>query len=140
MTPHIRLWDAELGLIIRHPSGVIYTNQTRGNCCDQPEMEGVFVPIDAEQTWEKLSDYFTGTKYCGSGAMHGIDEEDAMFIESVLRDARVGVPLVVDRSRLEASHEAWVHVVIEGDGDSWSLISGFGPYPTDAVLTWPNSD
>lgn len=72
--------------------------------------------------------------------MRGIDEEDALFIEAALRGARVGTPITVDRSRLDASHEAWVHMTIGSDGDCWSLISGFGPYTVEAALTWPNSD
>ncbi|MGK3996973.1 DUF6210 family protein [Sorangium sp. So ce1024] len=139
MTALVRLHDAGLGIIIQHPSGVLYTNQTCGHCCLQPELEGVYVPFDAEESWLRLNAYFEGPRYGGTGAMHGLDDEDAAFIESVLRDGRVGVPLVVDRSRLKESHEAWVHVLIEGE-ESFSLASGFGPYPRRGVLTWPNSD
>ncbi|WP_437952075.1 DUF6210 family protein [Sorangium sp. So ce296] len=49
MTARIRLYDAGLGAIIQHPSGVLYTDQTCGVCCAQPEMEGVFVPFDAKR-------------------------------------------------------------------------------------------
>jgi hypothetical protein len=136
----IRLHDAGLGLIIEHPSGVFFTNQTRGVCCDHPEIEGVFVPLDAEASWLRLNAHFEGPKYRGTGAMHGLDEEDAVFIESVLRDGRIGVPVMVDRSRLDDSHEAWVHVLIEGETEPFPTISGFGPYPRRGVLTWPNSD
>lgn len=140
MTPRISLYGAGLGLIIEHPSGVLYTNQTCGHCCCRPEAEGVFVPFDAETSWERLCNYFEGPKYNGSGAMRGIDEEDALFIESVLRDARLGVPIAVDRERLEKSHEAWVFVFIQGETDYGPLGPGFGPYPKRAILTWPNSD
>ncbi|KYG09597.1 hypothetical protein BE21_16980 [Sorangium cellulosum] len=140
MTARIRLYDAGLGVILQHPSGVLYTNQTRGVCCAQPEMEGVFVPFDAEESWLRLNAYFVGPKYEGTGAMQGLDDEDATFIESVVRDARTGVPLIVDRSRLKESHEAWVHVLIEGEAEKIGVVSGFGPYPRRGVLTWPNSD
>ncbi|WP_438018262.1 DUF6210 family protein [Sorangium sp. So ce315] len=140
MTALVKLYDAGLGIIIQHPSGVLYTNQTCGHCCLHPEVEGVFVPFDAEESWLRLNAYFEGPRYGGTGAMHGLDDEDAAFIESVLRDGRVGVPLVVDRSRLKESHEAWVHVLIEGEVDPFPLVSGFGPYPRRGVLTWPNSD
>src|SRR5262245_38555719 len=106
MAALIRLFDAGMGLIIQHPSGVLYTRQTCGTCCDHPEVEGVFVPFDAEESWLRLSAHFEGPKYRGSGAMHGIDEEDATFIESVLREGRIDVPLVVDRSQFKDSHEA----------------------------------
>ncbi|WP_437599320.1 DUF6210 family protein [Sorangium sp. So ce590] len=140
MTALIRLYDAGLGLIIEHASGVLYTNQTCGVCCTHPELEGVFVPFDAEESRLQLDAHFEGPKYRGTGAMHGIDEEDAVFIESVLRDGRIEVPLVVDRSHLKKSHEAWVHVLIEAETAPFSTVSGFGPYPRRGVLTWPNSD
>ncbi|MDC3957625.1 hypothetical protein KEG38_27450 [Polyangium jinanense] len=140
MAALIRLYEAGLGVIIQHPSGVLYTNQTCGTCCDHPEVEGVFVPFDAEESWLRLNAHFEGSKYRGTGAMHGIDEEDATFIESILRDGRIGVPLVVDRSRLKDSHEAWVQVLIEGEVEPFPTASGFGPYPRRGVLTWPNSD
>lgn len=140
MAPLIRLFEAGLGIIIQHPSGVLYTNQTCGTCCDHPEVEGVFVPFDAEESWQRLSAHFEGPKYRGSGAMRGIDEDDAAFIESVMREGRIDVHLIVDRSRLEESHEAWVHVLIEGETEPFPLASGFGPYPRRGVLTWPNSD
>lgn len=140
MTALIRLYGAGLGLIIRHPTGARYTNQTCGACCAQPEMEGVFVPFDAEESWLRLNAYFEGPKYRGSGAMQGIDEEDADLIESVLRDGRLGVPLAVDRSRLKESHEAWVHVLILAEDGPIPTVAGFGPYPRPGVLTWPNSD
>jgi hypothetical protein len=105
-----------------------------------PEVEGVFVPFDAEESWLRLSAHFEGPKYRGSGAMRGLDDEDAIFIESVLREGRIDVPLVVDRSHLKDSHEAWVHVLIQGEAELLPLASGFGPYPRQGVLTWPNSD
>jgi hypothetical protein len=140
MAALIRLYDAGLGLVIEHASGVLYTNQTCGLCCDHPELEGVFVPFDAEATWSRLAAHFMGPKYGGTGAMHGIDEDDAVFIEAVLREGRLGVPLVVDRHRLRQSHEAWIHVLIEGEVEATSMIAGFGPYPRRGALTWPNSD
>ncbi len=133
----ITLYEAGLGLIVAHPSGVVYSNQTMGHFCMQPEIEGVFVPFDAEPTWEKLSAYFEGPKYAGTGAMKGLDREDAGFVDAVIRKALPDCSLVVDRSRLGDSHEAWVHVLIRADG---GLFEGFGPYPHPGVLTWPNSD
>jgi hypothetical protein len=104
----------------------------------QPEVEGVFVPFDAEDGWLALAAHFEGPKYMGSGAMRGLDREDADLIDRVLRDCHVA-GIVVDRTRLGDSHEAWVHVVIEGEADG-SSFTGFGPYPRAGILTWPNSD
>ena len=42
----VRLWQITgPGLIISHPSGVIYSNLTGGYACDHRELEGVFVPL-----------------------------------------------------------------------------------------------
>src|SRR5262249_23681700 len=71
--PLVRLYDAGIGIILEHPSGVIYSNQTMGNACNQPEVEGVFVPFDAEDAWQRLAAHFEGPKYRGSGAMLGLD-------------------------------------------------------------------
>jgi hypothetical protein len=106
----------------------------------QPEIEGVFVPLEAEQANDALVAWFTGPKYSGSGAMLGLDAEDADRIDEILRTLRpAGFAATVDRAQLRDSVEAWVHVVIH-DEVALSLFSGFGPYPRSAVLTWVNSD
>jgi hypothetical protein len=134
----VLLHDAGLGVIIECPNGVIFSNQTMGNSCWQAEMEGVFVPFDAEESWLRLNSYFEGPKYSGNGAMHGLDDQDADLIDAVVLDARIQGPVVVDRTRLKESHEAWVHVLLEGE--ERALFAGFGPFPRRGVLTWPNSD
>lgn len=58
-------------------------------------------------------------------------------VDRILRECRIA-GIVTDRARLVDSHEAWVHVVIEGEPD-WSPFTGFGPYPRFGILTWPNS-
>jgi hypothetical protein len=138
MKPLVCLYDAGLGLVFPWPSGVMYANQACGHACLQPEVEGVFVPFDAEESWARLSEYFEGPKYLGSGAMRGLDVEDADFIDRILRDLRQG-QVITDRVRLVESHEAWVHVIVEAEMDG-SLFTGLGPYPRPAILTWPNSD
>lgn len=140
MRPRILLYEARAGLIIPHPTGVVYQAQVCGHCCMQLDLEGAFVPLDAERFEDALDAWFTGPKYNGSGAMQGLDAEDADRIEEILRAWRpAGFPVTVDRAQLGESFEAWVHVVIHGDDDP-SLFSGFGPYPRPAVLTWKNSD
>jgi Family of unknown function (DUF6210) len=135
--PLIRLYYDGLGLILEHPCGVLYSNQTTGTCCEQPEVEGVFVPLDAEVQWQRLASHFEGPKYGGSGAMLGLDGADADLIDAVLRDQRMRAWWWT--ARPAESHEAWVHVIVTRENDL-TLSSGFGPYPRPAVLTWPNSD
>lgn len=134
----IRLYDAGLGLVIPTASGVVYSNQTCGNICMQPGAEGVFVPFENVSACDALIAHFEGPKYIGTGAMLGLDEADADFIDQVLTECRQA-KILTDRSRLAESHEAWVHVTIQAEFE-WSMFSGFGPYPLSAILTWPNSD
>ena len=46
--PLIRLYGSIVGVIVLRESGVLYSNQTGGNYCLQPEEEGVYIPIDDE--------------------------------------------------------------------------------------------
>ena len=141
--PLIQLWQSRsLGLIVRHPSGVRYTNQTGGYACLHPEIEGVYVPLaDAySEQVSRLAEHFV-TRW-GGHCYDGIDAETADFIEQVLRTSWVAENLQVDRTRLEDSHEAWIYVRVPGSADSGNPrlqpFSGF--LDAEGVLTWENSD
>ena len=151
--PVLRLYDSVgTGIIIAYPSGVRVSNQIGGTACLQPEMEGVFIPVRndclldgrvIESPEFALSQHFTGPKHRGAGALSGIDIEDADYIDGVLRAARLDRAILVDRSRLHESHEAWIHVVVSSDDDvdpDMGAFSGFHPYPRLGILTWCNSD
>jgi hypothetical protein len=156
MMPIIRLGldAAGLGLIIALPNGVVYSNQTGGTECLQPECEGIYIPIrnqteegaseggrnmELQSPEHELVEYFVRGAYEGSGATWGLNEDDAAFIESVLAKWDLGECLRVDRDRLGESHEAWVHVTVVGE-ESHQAFSGLGPYPRPGILTWKNSD
>ena len=151
MQPLIELWEGVgLGLIIEWPSGILYSNQTGGTACLHPEVEGVFIPLrnDCERDGDRLLspenellEYFEGPKHRGTGAIRGLDTDDAELITSVLAKWQLH-QLAVDRTRLGDSHEAWVYVVIEGElagGDGLPL-RGFPAHPLKGILTWSNSD
>ena len=151
--PRLKLYDAVgTGIILCCDSGVYYTNQTGGTFCLQPEVEGVYLPLRndyriPELTFESpeldLSAYFCGPKYRGTGAIYGLDEEDANFIDGILDKVRLSPSVRVDRRRLKDSHEAWVYVTILGNEASEpdsALFANFAPYPRQGVLTWANSD
>lgn len=151
MTPVIRLWDfVGVGLIVEHPSGVRYSNQTGGTGCHHPEVEGVLVPVANDVPLEdptvlspanELSEYFAGPTHGGAGATSGLDPRDADFIDDVLRRCGYGDVIRVDRQRLRESHEAWVRVNVMSEGALQPvLFEGFSPYPRAGVLTWPNTD
>ena len=151
--PVIKLYDSVgTGLIINYKSGIIFSNQTGGSTCNHPRTEGVFIPLrnDYEEPTKifispelELTKYFEGAKHGGSGATLGIDEEDANFIESVLKTVGLSSIICVNRAQLKDSHEAWIHVLISGDESNHtelSAFSNFHPYPRTGVLTWSNSD
>lgn len=133
----VTLWNLEgVAAIILEPSGTIYSNQTCGNTCLQPEAEGVLVPFNndpppaepAEALWCKLRGILEN--------VHALTDELADRVDAELAahpDTRIAT---VDRTRLDRSHEAWVFVDIDPEPEC--LLQGFGK--TRAILTWPNSD
>lgn len=123
-------WIGEAGIIF--PSYIVgpyrpepfevavYKTQTGGFACHNREIEGEFSPR-SDEIEDRLIEWFTGPKYNG-WCCEGIDEEDALFIESLLADKNYKV----DRSKLKDSEEAWV----------WMLLRDVTP----CVLVWTNSD
>jgi hypothetical protein len=140
--PFIELWNFKgLGLIIEHPTGVIYTNQTGGHSCKHPELEGAFYPLfdrpGSQQT--ELDHIFLSEKWRG-WCDSGIDAETADCIDIILASSLLTRHLKVDRDRLTESWEAWIHVMFEPKNkyDESPLYFGFSS--GKGVLTWENSD
>jgi hypothetical protein len=136
----ISLWEFRgVGVVIAHPSGVLYSNQAGGYLCSHPEMEGVFLPLAGQGSeWQTKLDrhFFYSEKYAGH-CYRGIDEETARFLDDLLASSPISRGITVDRTRLAESIEAWIHVTIASDaGDD--AIAGFGG--ATGVLTWENSD
>ncbi|MGI8654247.1 MAG: DUF6210 family protein [Pyrinomonadaceae bacterium] len=140
--PVIHLWLLDgIGLIISHPSGVSYSNQTGGYACLHPEMEGAFIPLIDEliNQQAKLLEYFTGSKWNGA-CFRGIDEETAGFIDEVLGSSLYTKRLKVNREKLADSHEAWIHITILTD-DKEDELKEFNGFSSDSgIVTWSNSD
>jgi len=135
-SPIVDLGEFEgLGLIIRWPSGVRYTNQTSGFACHHPETEGVFVPLSdgvGKPVLHSISQHF-------HGGWHPLEDSDAEILNRIL--AKHGLAFIeVDKTALATSYEAWVTVNISEDTDSrfGPRVTGFGK--TTGILTWPNSD
>jgi len=119
-----------LGLILKVPSGIFYTNQAGGYACEHPEIEGVFFPLPVKPGKAELSAltrHFEGT-------WNHITESDADLVDRVLRK-NGHEKIRVDRTKVDQSFEAWVHVQVEGGLDD---LIGFDT--CEAVLIWPNSD
>ncbi|MCA9882794.1 MAG: hypothetical protein H6670_00310 [Anaerolineaceae bacterium] len=167
--PLVILYDScGLGLIIKYPSGVLYSNQAGGYACMQPAEEGIYVPLsnDGFNLDQIFYKYFTGPKWMG-GCANGIDDETADFIDEQLKTYLPASIIRVDRDRMKDSYEAWVYVRIAIQPDerpaysitfegsftksdkrfnseaydidpSAYLFYGFGA--CEGVLTWFNSD
>lgn len=147
--PVIRIWDAVgLGVIISYPTGILIANQTGGTACLQSGTEGIYLPLcndydtDSGQLLSPataLAGYFQGDKYGGTGAVEGIDRDDADFISSILFKFGLQGFITVDSGKLQQSHEAWIHVIIDADKSNSGLLSNFTA-ELKGVLTWSNSD
>ena len=138
----VRLYAAKgAGVVLSARTGVSFSNQAGGTSCLQPELEGVYVPIDDDfATVEtRLLDYFTGPKHRGTGATRGLDSDDADCIDEILHTPHAPLPFEVDRNRLSDSIEAWVFVRLRRQDEPIPILEGF-PSGAEAVLTWGNSD
>jgi|GEM_PF-608699 len=168
--PLIQLYDSVgIGVIIKHPSGVRYGNQVGGVAVLQWEAEGVYVPLysDIIPQERMLHDHFAGHKW-KSNCFNGIDTETADFVDEVLQANITTRFIKVDRTKLDESVEAWIHVTISAppekpvvnydedagvgiapDGDTVHdkdhampvlLYPIFGFGDCYGILTWENSD
>lgn len=138
----INLYQFEgIGLIVSHPTGVLYSNQTGGYACLSPKLEGAFVPLTNPlvNQQEKLEEYFTGSKWKGH-CYNNIDKETADFVDAILALSHLTSRLKVNRDKLNESHEAWIHVVILPDNREEDLQEFSGFASNLGILTWENSD
>ncbi len=125
-----------VGVVVALPTGVVYSNQTGGTACLQPELEGAFLPVntqhpegDPEGLEARLAAVFVGVGH--------FDDQMANRVDQVLSRFQETEGLRVDRSRGRNSHEAWIHVTIrQTPSGSAQGMTG----PLSGVLTWPNSD
>lgn len=134
----VLLYELEhLALIVHSSTNVVYRNQTGGHACIPSDMEGYLVPFAGEvgDACNRLSLLFTGPKW-GGWCSDRIDEETADEIDSVLAHVTRRGEILVDRTKLNESWEAWVHVKI--NGPLLSLVEH--AKPSAAILTWSNSD
>ena len=126
----------DIGLIVKAPTNVIYSNQTGGFSCRHPEVEGFFVPL---RTPFGLRELYALQRMKFSDFDEGIDAETADSLEQMLRHQGLRC-IQVDRSKLAESWEAWVHVTVSGELGYKVPLLGPRPDKLEAVLTWLNSD
>jgi len=121
-----------LGLILDdETSNVTYLNQTSGTLCAQRYARGVFVFVENEVK----SLYKVITPYMKEKSR--LTTEDADFLDAAFSGKLYAKNLLVDRTKLKQSSEAWVHVKINPDAKN-SCYTGFNA--VSGILTWDNSD
>jgi hypothetical protein len=145
----VRLWDhVGTGIIIRWPSGIVFEQQIGGKSCGLAELQGVFVPVANDLSLDgkllsaeaRLRKYFEGPPHLAQGAVDGLNENDAIYIESALHENLLLRNVVVDRTRLRDTHESWVWVCIHTpDVRALPLFEGMSPFPLTGILTWTNN-
>lgn len=125
-----------VGVVVALPTGVIYSNQTGGSACLQPELEGAFLPVNSQHEDgdpQGLEAQLTGLFVSSAH----FDEKLADRVDAVLRRFDETHGISVDRMRYGDSHEAWIFVMIQ-QMPSGTLRGVEGPLA--GVLTWTNSD
>lgn len=135
------------GLIVRHPTGVVYGNQTAGTACAHPEVEGFFVPLVGQASLDDFTEAIHST-ICdiwpeapdvGGFGKNSIEAKTAEIVAEQLK-CHVGF-LEFDFDRIVEMKEAWIPVKIGDPSDldkryaSWGQCGG-----KDAILTYVNCD
>jgi hypothetical protein len=142
--------EISAGLIISHPTGVLWTNQTGGILCHHPVIEGFCVPgwmNGKEGPIRKINDIIYARAmsnwrwplYPSGYPDVGLDWQAADAIDAAL--AEFNVPyLTIRRCDLAVSEEAWLHLALDSSHEdlrAWDLQDA---EVFHAVLTYLNSD
>ncbi|MBV1774272.1 hypothetical protein KSF73_00945 [Burkholderiaceae bacterium DAT-1] len=135
--------SAGLGLIIAHPSGVIYSNQAGGTACRQPEQEGIYIPIRNDISvpdGKLLSPEHELNAYFSTRDTDRLCESDITYLSTALARYRLDHCIQIDLARLNDSMQAWVYVLItQAESQNHSLFN-LSSYPQGGVLVWGNGD
>lgn len=140
MSPLVDL-DAfpDLGLIIKAPTGVRYSTQAAGLAYEHPETEGYFVPLRAQVGRPELATLFGLFR----GSWERMSVPQANLLDSTFN--RHGFKSIrVDRSLLDQSREAWIHVIVSPN-EQGSIPRELMPLAglseeARGVVIWPNRD
>ena len=132
----------QAALIILFETGVLYENQTGGVYCNHRCAEGVLAPLTYPFfVTDSPTRLFQCSIEAGLMAMtwlqgQTLDETRADEIDELLQSNGFTQAVIVDRTRLKDSEEAWVYVKVK-PRISVNYV-GFGE--RDGVLVWRNSD
>lgn len=129
-------------IIVKAETGLIYTNQTAGVCCNHPSQEGFLIVLGSVR-----GRTFDPTRWYDE--MPGMNDQTYDEIEQVLNGRysfHWGVQgIKIDRAA--KNEEAWIHVNFRGDFESGTFRPDineepeFDKYPLyEGILTWENCD
>ena len=110
------------GIIVEHPTGVLYTNQTGGYSTNHPEKEGFLIPFDHDISHVGCWGVWT--------------QEDLDTLDTDL----TWLHLHRDKERWEYAEEAWVPVILNGNWKDSDGSGNLGLVGKKAWLTWENCD
>ncbi len=127
-----------IGLVVPHPTGIWYKQQTAGHLCNHPVMEGFYVPLPPTcSPSERLEN--EGGRYSITRVQALLDSNEAL--RRVLRPlTRKEQAETVGWQHFE---EAWVPLVVRKDPKegAWEEAELLKPLRGRVVLlTYPNSD
>ena len=142
-------------IIVKYPTGLIYSNQTNGVACNHPEQEGFLVPLFP--LLGKESHLFDpGWWY---EEMPALDASLYNQLEKVLNSRFEWHVRNLRVDRKAKNQEAWIHITFRGDFNPGMFSSGlfrrkdgsvpnwtdkiinYKDYPKyEGILTWENCD
>lgn len=132
------------GLLVEHPTGVLWSNQTGGTACAHPECEGFYVPLGRAQMFADVEYPFESQWWLTSAELEKVDswcvkpydrEAVQAWIDSVPDLATVLKP----RDSYEGWWgENWIPVRVRDGLSQFDCLSGLGNKL--AILTMQNSD
>lgn len=142
--PRIILSLNQAAVIILRATGIIYQNQTGGHTCAERCAEGALVlltdPFLITETPNELYQcpIEAGLKQIDWNRCYfgGFDETCADKIDLLLQSNGFTKQVLVDRTRLKESEEAWIYVTLKPS--DYANYLGFGD--CNGILVWANSD
>jgi hypothetical protein len=100
LLPIVQLWGLTgdwVGLVIPCSSGVYYSNQTHGVVCNHPEVEGIYIPLPAQNVNNTIIDM---------GTLSELDIKNFLKANSLFE-------VFGPAKRRKGSGEAWVPVKVK---------------------------
>jgi len=125
-----------LGVFFKGETGVVYSNQTGGTACAQPQIEGFFVLLNGGAPEDEQDPFHDEWP-------HEYRKGDPERVEKLLRV--LGYEKVFEAPSLselaaEEIGEAWIPVKVKEDATGFNADPVEGLRGRVGILTYPNSD